>query len=147
MWDLFSLAEKAEGLPSLFSFFFFTGVCLAERKRPAFLGFIVSSAADNLRQIQGLRRDTLARGLISGFRASIAWARSVAPLPSRHFHNFRAFHMASDATATAAAAAPAAAVKKPKLHGRAFYESIGSPKYIVAPMVDQSEFVRPLVVS
>lgn len=35
--------------------------------------------------------------------------------------------------------APAA---KPKLHGRAFYESIGSPKYIIAPMVDQSEFVR-----
>lgn len=29
---------------------------------------------------------------------------------------------------------------KPKLHGRAFYESIGSPKYILAPMVDQSEF-------
>lgn len=28
----------------------------------------------------------------------------------------------------------------PKLHGRAFYESIGSPKHIVAPMVDQSEF-------
>lgn len=28
-----------------------------------------------------------------------------------------------------------------KLHGRAFYESIGSPKFIVAPMVDQSEFV------
>lgn len=32
-----------------------------------------------------------------------------------------------------------------KLHGRAFYESIGSPKYIVAPMVDQSEFVRILL--
>src|ERR1700761_6532695 len=30
-----------------------------------------------------------------------------------------------------------------KLTGRAFYESIGSPKYIVAPMVDRSEFVRP----
>ncbi|KAH6661939.1 dihydrouridine synthase [Plectosphaerella plurivora] len=29
---------------------------------------------------------------------------------------------------------------KSKLHGRAFYESIGSPKYIVAPMVNQSEF-------
>lgn len=29
--------------------------------------------------------------------------------------------------------------KKP--HGRAFYESIGSPKFILAPMVDQSEFV------
>jgi tRNA-dihydrouridine synthase 1 len=31
-----------------------------------------------------------------------------------------------------------------KLHGRAFYESIGSPKFIVAPMVDQSEFVRAM---
>ncbi len=38
---------------------------------------------------------------------------------------------------------PAGAAPK-KLHGRAFYESIGSPKYIVAPMVDQSEFVCQL---
>jgi tRNA-dihydrouridine synthase 1 len=30
-----------------------------------------------------------------------------------------------------------------KLHGRAFYESIGSPKFVLAPMVDQSEFVHP----
>ncbi|KAE8449083.1 hypothetical protein EG329_008466 [Mollisiaceae sp. DMI_Dod_QoI] len=27
-----------------------------------------------------------------------------------------------------------------KLHGRAFYESIGSPRFVLAPMVDQSEF-------
>jgi tRNA-dihydrouridine synthase 1 len=32
--------------------------------------------------------------------------------------------------------------KKTKLHGRAFYESIGSPKMVLAPMVEQSEFVR-----
>lgn len=30
-----------------------------------------------------------------------------------------------------------------KLHGRLFYESIGSPKFVLAPMVDQSEFVGP----
>lgn len=43
---------------------------------------------------------------------------------------------------------PPAGGVKTKLHGRAFYESIGSPKFIVAPMVDQSEFVRgPQVVA
>ena len=31
--------------------------------------------------------------------------------------------------------------KHKKLHGRAFYESLGSPKFVLAPMVDQSEFV------
>lgn len=44
------------------------------------------------------------------------------------------------ATMTATEAAKGAEPSK-KLHGRAFYESIGSPKFIVAPMVDQSEFV------
>ncbi|KAF2138156.1 uncharacterized protein K452DRAFT_361612 [Aplosporella prunicola CBS 121167] len=34
---------------------------------------------------------------------------------------------------------------KPKLHGRAFYESIGSPKLVLAPMVDQSEFAWRLL--
>jgi hypothetical protein len=33
------------------------------------------------------------------------------------------------------------AARPQKLHGRTFYESIGSPKVILAPMVDQSEFV------
>lgn len=49
--------------------------------------------------------------------------------------------MATHATDTTTARPEAAAEVKPKLHGRAFYESIGSPKYILAPMVDQSEFV------
>ncbi|KAH8752554.1 dihydrouridine synthase-like protein [Diaporthe sp. PMI_573] len=39
-----------------------------------------------------------------------------------------------------AAAVADSAVRPAKLHGRAFYESIGRPRYIVAPMVDQSEF-------
>ncbi|KAK0100421.1 hypothetical protein ONS95_008369 [Cadophora gregata] len=30
--------------------------------------------------------------------------------------------------------------RRGKLYGRAFYESIGSPKFVLAPMVDQSEF-------
>ncbi|KAI9721796.1 MAG: hypothetical protein M1812_002131 [Candelaria pacifica] len=35
---------------------------------------------------------------------------------------------------------PSASSGRSKLHGRAFYESIGSPKMVLAPMVDQSEF-------
>ncbi|KAI4648897.1 uncharacterized protein J4E79_009969 [Alternaria viburni] len=36
-------------------------------------------------------------------------------------------------------------MKRRKLHGRAFYESIGSPKLILAPMVEQSEFAWRLL--
>ena len=47
--------------------------------------------------------------------------------------------MVSSVASQEPAEQPAAPPKK--LLGRQFYESMGSPKYIVAPMVDRSEFV------
>ena len=50
---------------------------------------------------------------------------------------------APGSTMASAAEVPVQAQRKrQKVTGRAFYESIGSPKMILAPMVDQSEFVR-----
>lgn len=49
--------------------------------------------------------------------------------------------MAPDTISQNGPAETSAPVPNKKLQGRQFYESIGSPKYIVAPMVDRSEFV------
>ncbi|KAI2686254.1 hypothetical protein CBS147355_1741 [Penicillium roqueforti] len=50
--------------------------------------------------------------------------------------------MASETSPPKSIEQPSAAAREPKekLFGRKFYESIGSPKYVVAPMVDRSEF-------
>ena len=53
--------------------------------------------------------------------------------------------MAQVKPAEAQAVSAANPAKRVKLTGRAFYESIGSPKLIVAPMVDRSEFVSTAI--
>lgn len=40
---------------------------------------------------------------------------------------------------------PSNPAQKTKLYGRDFYRSLGSPKMVLAPMVDRSEFVRSIV--
>jgi hypothetical protein len=61
---------------------------------------------------------------------------------SLHFKPKIFLRMASDSAPQNGAAEVSVATPNKKLQGRQFYESIGSPKYIVAPMVDRSEFVR-----
>ncbi|KAJ4376823.1 tRNA dihydrouridine synthase [Didymella sp. IMI 355093] len=55
--------------------------------------------------------------------------------------------MASETVSSAPAQSDGATTMdgETKLHGRAFYESIGSPKLILAPMVEQSEFQTNLL--
>lgn len=72
---------------------------------------------------------------------SILFARTSGPWIQQAIRNPTAYlyrPLATMTTSETQESQPAAAIK---LHGRAFYESIGSPKYIIAPMVDQSEFV------
>jgi hypothetical protein len=90
----------------------------------------VDLKADGFHGLQVESRYTLASGFLHKLRASVA-SLSVGGRRSLFVK------MACDEVDRQAPAA----VQKPKLHGRAFYESIGSPKYIVAPMVNQSEFV------
>lgn len=64
--------------------------------------------------------------LVSGVKAQLAAALSKARTLQK---------------TTLRLASTMAAAQAKKLHGRAFYESLGSPKMILAPMVDRSEFV------
>lgn len=62
--------------------------------------------------------------------------RPFSPLPSRMEHQ-----SAVKDSSPLAGLERSPVAKRRKLTGRAFYESIGSPKMVLAPMVDQSEFV------
>jgi hypothetical protein len=91
-----------------------------------------------LSQISALEHTPLkiANTLLS--RLHGAWTRS------RLFSSAETYfilHSPINVSKTNRSMATASLSKPAKLHGRAFYESIGSPMMIVAPMVDRSEFV------
>ncbi|KAJ5901615.1 tRNA-dihydrouridine(16/17) synthase, partial [Penicillium taxi] len=77
--------------------------------------------------------------LISFRQVKIGRIIRFAPQLGRFLSQFtRTFNaMVTEVAQNGEASAPA---PREKLSGRQFYESIGSPKYIVAPMVDRSEF-------
>lgn len=64
------------------------------------------------------------------------WSRMIASMTSSQVKS-----MANESLTQASTNPPSPAARR-KLTGRAFYENLGSPKMILAPMVDQSEFVR-----
>ena len=61
------------------------------------------------------------------------WSRYTATMPGGQIKSM------ADEPHSANLSSP---LRRRKLTGRTFYESLGSPKMILAPMVDQSEFVR-----
>ena len=90
----------------------------------------ISKLGVNLRRAFRLVSSPYARCEIS------FWSRTIANMTSSQI-NPRA-----NEPPTPASTNPPSPSKRRKLTGRAFFESMGSPKMILAPMVDQSEFVR-----
>ncbi|OAR01244.1 hypothetical protein LLEC1_02544 [Akanthomyces lecanii] len=87
-------------------------------------------------------------GVARGRELSCRRLSIVNPRQLRHLATMAAAQETQQSVTPAAgdaAAAAATATGTKKLHGRAFYESIGSPKFIVAPMVNQSEFAWRLL--